>query len=243
MTHKLRVFCVAFFVLLVTSFLLNAFAYWPIVFQVAKEGADFTLIQGPHELGEGKLSLNPNNSSIETVVSYDFVLREFVSFNEKILQVAEAYLQIYPADVRAYEFGKIGHLYFNGVIIKKFNLTWNHPQEEFFFDKSNYRFKQNMLGFPIPMYGHFANYSLFIPVPTSLLTTHINVTIRMGPNVLFDAYIISIIIRIIHEKVSPWWLENLPIICGIVSAELVGMAFIIVRFRKRRGLQKWAKGE
>ena len=241
--HKLRIFCVAFFVLLVTSLFSNTFAYWPIVFQVAKEGTDFTFIQGPHEFEEGKLSLNPNNSSIETVVSYDLVLREFVSFNEEMIQAAEVYLQIYPADVRAYEFGKIGHVYFNGVIIKKFNLTWSHPQEEFFFDKSNHRFTQDMLGFPIPMYGHFSNYSLFIPVPTSLLTTHINVTLRMGPNVMCDVHIISIIVRITNEEVSPWWRENLPFICGIVSAELVGIAFIMVRFWKRRGLQKWAKGE
>ncbi len=230
--HRPRFFCVAFSVLLIASSSSNALAYWPIVFQVAKEGAEFTFVQGPHQLAEGKLSLNPSNSSIETIVSYDFVLREFVSFSEEILKATEAYLQLYPADVRAHEYGKTGHVYFNGAIIKRFNLTCSCPEEEFFFDGSNYRFTQSMLDFPIPMYRHFSNSSLFIPVSTSLLATHINATFRMDPNVMWDVYVISIIVHIVHEEVSPWWLENLPIICGIVSAEIICIAFAARTLRK-----------
>jgi len=230
--HRPCFFYVAFFVLLLASSSSNTLAYWPIVFQVAKEGAEFTFVQGPHQLAEGKLSLNPSNSSIETIVSYDFVLREFVSFSEEILKATEVYLQVYPADVRAHKYGKTGNVYFNGAIIKRFNLTWSCPEEEFFFDESNYRFTQNMLNFPIPMYGRFSDSSLFIPVSTSLLATHINATFRMDPNVMWDVYVISIIVHIIHEDISPWWLDNLPIICGIVSAEIIGIAFTVKAFRK-----------
>jgi len=236
--HKAHIFCIVWAVLLTTSLTSSAFAYWPIVFQVAKEGSDFAAIRGPLQVKDSGLAVDPNKSVTETVASYMFVLTEFVSFREEILKAMEVYLQIYPADVRGYELGKIGDVYFNGAIVKRFNLTSSFHGESFFFDKSNYRFTKSILEFPIPLYNYLSDQSLFIPVPSSLLATNINVTFRMDPNVLWEVYIISVIVRIIPDQVSVWWRENLPLIYGIISAEIVCMIVFITKFSKPRILKK-----
>jgi hypothetical protein len=237
--HKAHVFCIFWVLLLTTSFAPSAFAYWPIVFQIAKEGSDFAAIRGPLQVKDSGLTVDPDKSAAETVASYMFVLNEFVSFREEILKAMEVYLQIYPTDVRGYEFGKIGEVYFNGAVVKRFNLTLSFHGEKLFFDKSNYRFTKSSLGFPIPLYSYLSNQSLFIPVPASLLETNINVTFRMDPNVLWEVYVISVIVRIIPNQVSAWWQENLPLIYGIASAQLVGITMFIAKFLKRRILKNW----
>jgi hypothetical protein len=236
-TGKIRAFAIIWLILLTTSFSSNVFAYWPIVFQVAKDGSDFASIRGPVHVRDGGVIADSNESLTETSATYMLLLREFVSFTEEAKNAMEVYLQIYPADIRAYEYGKTGDVLFNQVMVKRFNLTLKDPDEKLFFDESNYRFTHSGLDFPIPMYGYLSDQSLFLRVPVRLLDTNMNVTFRMDPSVLWEVSIVSIIAHIIPEEVSPWWKENLPIMFGIVFAELISVS-LTVKFWKWRILRK-----
>ncbi len=245
---KARCFCVSFLILLSASLLpLDAFAYWPLVFQVSKNGSDFASSQGPLQLRDTAVGVYQNQTMVSSVVTYTFVLREYDSFSEEVLKGADVYVQMYPADVMSYEYGRKGDVYFNGATIEQFNLTQRYGKGVFL-DKSNYRFGHTSLGFPIPMYNYLSNESLFIAVPVSLLSASINLTFKMGPNVLWELYVVSVIVRINPEAVTPWWRENLQAIYAVVSLELICLGLILVRFTrhtlKRKGLNtKLTRGD
>jgi hypothetical protein len=242
--HRIHVVCVviASAILMINSSS-NALAYWPIVFQVAKNGSDFQSSQGPVRLVNGGIIVASTAKSNESIVSYEIVLREYVSFREDILKSTGVYVQIYPSNVRAPKFGKTGELFFNGVIIKKFNLIFPDPRNELFFDESNYRFGHNTLDFPIPIYGYLSQMSAFIHVPTNLLATNINLTFRMDPSVMWEVSIVSVIVHIIPGNISPWWTQNLPTLYTLVSLELTVFALILTLWLKKlQFLKKWMKG-
>ena len=230
------------FLFLIAALLPDGNAYWPIVLQVTKDAPDFESIQGVFHSEGGRLILGANRSLTETVVSFRFALLEFASFRQETLKAMEAYLQLYPGDIRASEYGKSGDVFFNGEVIKRFSLTLNFSQEKSFLDPTNYRFAPMRLDFPIPMYGYLSNRSLFLPVPVGLLDTNINVTLRIDSNVLWEIYVISVIVHIIPEEVSPWWQENLLLICGIALTELAGVG-MLVGSRKWRSLKEWTEGK
>jgi hypothetical protein len=218
----------------------NGNAYWPIVLQVSKETPDFEHVRGPFNVDDGRVMLGTNQSSVDTVVSYAFSLLEFLSFKAETLQVIQAYLQIYPADIHAFEYGKTGDVEFNGDIVRKFSLTYNYSEEGSFLDPNNYRFVAAKLDFPIPMYGYYSNQSIFIPIPSRLLDSQMNVTLRIDPKVLWEIFIISVIVHIIPEDITPWWSHNLPLIFALVSIELAVLVISTTVFFKT-AIRKKAK--
>jgi len=226
------------FLLLIAALLPDGHASWPIVLQATKDAPDFESIQGVFYDEGGKLTLGSNQSLAETVVSFRFALLEFASFRQETLKAMEAYLQVYPADIRASEYGKNGDVYFNGAAIKRFSMTQNYPREKSFLDPTNYRFEPVSLGFPIPVYGYFSNESTFIPVPIRLIDLVMNVTIRIDPNVLWQIYILSVIIRIAPENISPWWSDNLPLMTLLVSGEATGFVICALWLRRAAARRK-----
>jgi hypothetical protein len=219
---------------LIAALLPNGNAHWPIVLQATKDAPDFDSIRGVFFSEGGRLTLGTNRSLTETVVSFRLTLLEFTSFRQETLDAMEAYLQLYPADIRASEYGKSGDVFFNGEIIRSFSLTLNYSQSNSssFLDPTNYRFAPMRLDFPIPVYGYFSNESVFIPVPIRLIDSVMNVTIRIDPKVLWQIYILSVIVRIVPENISPWWSDNLPLITLLVSSEVAVSAVGILGLRK-----------
>lgn len=242
--HRVHIFCIVIvMMILMTNSSSNALAYWPIVFQVAKDGADFQFSRGPVRVVDNSIKIDSKARPNESVVSYKLVLKEYVSFQEDIFKAMEAFVQIYPSNVRANETGKTGELLFNGAIIKRYNMVLRYPGENFSFDESNYRFGRYTLDFPIPLYGYLSNESAFIRFPVSLLAADNNLTFRMDPNVLWEVSIVSVIVHIIPEKISPWWMQNLPTLYALVLLELTSLAFILTLWLgKFRFFKRWMKG-
>ena len=224
-------FCSLFLIL---TLLPNGDAYWPIVLQAAKDAPDFESIRGVFHNEGGRLTLGTNRSLTETVVSFRFTLLEFASFRQETLKAMEAYLQVYPADIRASEYGKSGEVFFNGELIKSFSLTLNYSYKNSssFLDPTNYRFEPMRLDFPIPVYGYFSNESVFIPVPIRLIDPVMNITLRIDPKVQWEIYIISVIVHILPENIHPWWSDNLPLLTLLISGEIAGFVIATLVFRR-----------